>query len=400
MGWQTWIEPCAAVLRGNQIESHGYRYTRPAPHVYEYQWLWDSCFHAISYRWFDIAMAQDELLSLCAGQITEGADAGMIPHMIYWNDEGTALWGQPRQSIITQPPLVAVAAKLIYESQPDEAFLRKIWPAQVAFHDWMDRRRDPDGDGLVTLIHPWEAGCDASQRWDGPLGLQNPTPDETKATRHGLVAKLIEADCDPMTLAERGLFHVEAVDFNAVRVADLEATAWMAEILGEDATVWHERAERVRTAIQQKFIFEDGVFDLNGMDETPVKVESFAPFYLLFGGCVDQVMAEKLVSQLTDPARFWPRYPIPTTPINDPLYSPGDYWRGNVWPSVNWLIYQGLRRYGFNDIARELTEKNRDLVAASGFYEYYDPQTGKGHGASQQSWATVILDMLATEDLE
>ncbi len=126
MGWQTWIEPCAAVLRGNQIESHGYRYTRPAPHVYEYQWLWDSCFHAISSRWFDIAMAQDELLSLCAGQITEGADAGMIPHMIYWNDEGTALWGRPRQSIITQPPLVAVAAKLIYESQPDEAFLRKI----------------------------------------------------------------------------------------------------------------------------------------------------------------------------------------------------------------------------------------------------------------------------------
>jgi hypothetical protein len=36
-----------------------------------------------------------------------------------------------------------------------------------------------------------------------------------------------------------------------------------------------------------------------------------------------------------------------------------------------------------------------DLVQQSGFYEYFHPQTGQGHGTDQFSWtAALVLDML------
>ena len=114
-------------------------------------------------------MAQNELVSLVEHQFTEGDDAGMIPHMAYWNGDGSALWGRTDCSIITQPPLIAIAAKLVYERSADKGFLEKLFPHLTAFHDWFDRRRDPDSDHLVSVIHPWEPGCDASPRWDAPM---------------------------------------------------------------------------------------------------------------------------------------------------------------------------------------------------------------------------------------
>lgn len=395
MDWQTWVERSAEVLRGNQITSRGYRYTRPAPHVYEYQWLWDSCFHAITYRWFDLSMARDELLSLAAGQVMDGPDAGMIPHMIYWKGDGSHLWGRPDRSIITQPPLLAVAARLVHQRQPDRDLLAEIYPRVCAYHEWFDRRRDPDGDDLVSMIHPWESGWDASPRWDGPMGLDNPTSKQTHDARDALVPRLIEYDCDIERLMAMGSFAVESVEFNAIRAADLEALADIGEVLGEDVTNWRERAQAIQVATA-KFFRDGGFYDLDGPNEQPIVMRSAAPFILMFGGCVSDAQAAELVRQLTGPS-FWTPYPVPTTPIDDPRFEPDQYWRGNVWPSVNWLVYQGLRRYGYMAEASHIAQQFAALIERTGFHEYFNPITGEGYGPDQQSWATIILDMLATE---
>lgn len=395
MDWQTWIDPCAEVLRGNQISSGGYRYTRPAPHVYEHQWLWDSCFHAITYRWLDPDMAAAELLSMAAGQVEDGPDAGMIPHMIYWRGGGAPLWGRDDRSIITQPPLLAMAALLIHQQQPNRALLEALYPRLCAYQAWFDRRRDPDGDDLVTIIHPWESGWDASPRWDGPMGLHQPTDDESKAARHALVQTLIAHDCDAERLEAAGSFAVEPVDYNAIRAADLEALAVIAAELGADPAPWRDRACAVQRATA-RFLHDGDFWDLSSPDKTPVKVRSAAPFVLLFGGCVDAATAAELVHQLTGPT-FWTPYPVPTTPADDSAFDPDHYWRGNVWASVNWLIYRGLKRYGYAAEASHMAARFAALIAAHGFHEYFNPLTGAGHGPDQQSWATVVLDMLATE---
>lgn len=393
--WSSWVERCAAVLCGNQISSRGHRYTRPAPHVYEYQWLWDSCFHAITYRWFDAAMARDELLSLVASQVEDGPDAGMIPHMVYWQGDGTALWGQAGRSIITQPPLIATAALRVHTSEPALGFLERLYPALCAYHAWFDRRRDPDGDDLVTLIHPWESGWDASPRWDAPMGLSQPSDDVSKAARHALVDVLKAHDCDAYALTQAGSFSVEPVDYNAIRAADLEALAQIATLIREDGSRWAARAQAVQAALRR--CKRGGRYcDLSGAQETPLDVPSAAPFVLLLGGALEPDEAAQLVAELTSPA-YWARYPVPTTPTDSAAFAPDHYWRGNLWPSVNWLIYHGLRRYGFAAVASQLAERFQAVVDQHGFHEYFNPVSGQGHGPSLQSWTTIVLDVIATE---
>ncbi|MFQ3660320.1 MAG: trehalase family glycosidase [Anaerolineae bacterium] len=393
--WSSWVERCAAVLRGNQISSLGYRYTRPAPHLYEHQWLWDSCFHAITYRWFDAAMARDELLSLVANQVTDGPDAGMIPHMVYWRGNGTALWGQAMRSIITQPPLIATAALRVHASEPALGFLEHIYPILCDYHAWFDRRRDPDGDYLVTLIHPWESGWDASPRWDVPMGLSQSSDDVSKAARHALVETLKAHDCDAHALTQAGSFSVEAVDYNAIRAADLEALAQIATLIGQDGSSWAAKAKAVQQALR-RCKHGDRYCDLIGAQEIPLDMPSAAPFVLLFGGAVKSDEAYQLVTELTSPA-YWPPYPVPTTPTDSPTFAPDHYWRGNLWPSVNWLIYHGLRRYGFAAVATHLAERFQAVVDQHGFHEYFNPVSGEGHGPPLQSWTTILLDLIATE---
>lgn len=391
-------EQCRVLLQANQISSQGYRYTRPAPHVYEQQWLWDSCFHAIVYRHFDIEYAKDELISLVAKQVKTGADAGMIPHMNYWSGGGTELWGIDDRSIITQPPLIAIAAWHVHELAQDSLWLEQLYPAMSDYQQWFDRRRDPDNDHLVSLIHAWEAGSDFAPRWDVPMGLDNPSLEESRAARKAYIKILMEHDCDASKLSRAGYFSVEAPDYNAIRAADLEALASIAYVLGKhaDATYWQRKAESVRTAIQNRMIRHNGIFDLMGDSEIPIEEESVAPFILLFGGCLSEEDAAKIVQRLQT-APFWTTYPVPNVPTTHPKFAPDVYWRGNVWMSVNWLIYEGLRRYGYHEVASQLAERSFALVEGNGFHEYFNPLTGAGYGPAKQSWTSLILDMLVSE---
>ena len=39
----------------------------------------------------------------------------------------------------------------------------------IEYYDWWARYRQPDYDGLVVIIHPWESGLDASPAYDEAL---------------------------------------------------------------------------------------------------------------------------------------------------------------------------------------------------------------------------------------
>jgi glycogen debranching enzyme len=63
---------------------------------------------------------------------------------------------------------------------------------------------------------------------------------------------------------------------------------------------------------------------------------------------------------------------------------------------MNWLIIDGLRRYGFEAEADALRLKTLAVVAKSGFYEYYHPLTGEPAGAKDFSWtAALTVDLLS-----
>ena len=399
-----WLDKAADLLASNRIHMDGYSYTGPSLDTadfgrkdYANQFLWDSCFHAIIWRWIDPQKAQEELLSLASRQVTNGPDAGMLPHCNYWRNDGNWLWSQPERSSITQPPLLAVAAQLVFEHSHDPEFLAQIYEKVASYHDWFDRRRDPDQDGLVCIIHPWEAGGDAPPRWDHFLGLEKYVPEDGRAARITMVEELVRCDYDPTLLAQHGGFHVESLEINAIRAADLEAMAVLAQALGKPAEseAWLSRAEAVRHGFRSKMIVDGFPYDLAGLEEVPILQANAAQFVTLFGGLPTAEQADRLVGQL-HAANFWTAFPITNTPTDSPEYAPENYWRGNVWPCLNWLIYQGLRRYGYDDIANELASRSFALLKQSGFWEYYHPETGQGLGGRSFSWAAVLLDMIAS----
>ena len=72
---------CFELFLKNKRKLGKYQYTVPSPDTYPYQWLWDSCFHAIILSHFNIRDAKAEILTLLSKQF----DNGLIPHMIYWD---------------------------------------------------------------------------------------------------------------------------------------------------------------------------------------------------------------------------------------------------------------------------------------------------------------------------
>src|SRR5688500_614212 len=400
----TWWQKAADLLASNRIYLDGHSYTAPSLDTVDFgrkdyanQYLWDSCFHAVIWRWIDPQKAQAELLSLISRQVEEGPDTGMIPHCNYWRNEGGWLWSQPQRSSITHPPLIAVAAHLVFEHSHDQEFLASIYSKVEKYHDWFDRRRDPDQDGLVCIIHPWEAGGDAPPRWDTFLGLDTYKPEAGRAARIKMVEELVRYDYDPTALAAHGWFHVESLEINAIRAADMEAMSKIAQVLGKpsESAGWLGRAEAVREGFRSKMIVDGLPYDLAGPDEIPILQANSGQFVTLFGGLPTHNQAERLVCQLQE-ANFWTSFPITNTPTDSPEFAPEHYWRGNVWPCLNWLIYQGLRRYGYHDLGNELASRSFALLKQSGFWEYYHPETGQGLGGHSFSWAAVMLDMIAS----
>src|SRR3989338_5189331 len=125
----------------NRRTTGEYQYTLPSKEHYPYQWLWDSCFHAIILARSDPESARAELCSLLSKQFKDG----MVPHIIYWEPGILHLfrWGVEGTSSLTQPPIIAYAAWEVHRRNPDQAFLESVYPALLAYYRFLVEKRDP-----------------------------------------------------------------------------------------------------------------------------------------------------------------------------------------------------------------------------------------------------------------
>ena len=64
----------------------------------------------------------------------------------------------------------------------------------------------------------------------------------------------------------------------------------------------------------------------------------------------------------------------------DPGFMPTRYWRGPIWPILNWALESGLDRYGYSDLAAEVRRASIDLSSGGGFWEHYSPLTRQRPG--------------------
>lgn len=415
-------------------------YTVPAEDLYPHQWLWDSCFIAIGLRHIDIDRAQTELLSLVKGQWSNG----MLPNMIFSNEphyqrdrEYWSSWISPYSpdgiatSGITQPPMLAEAVWQV--GQKLNLAERRSWyklmlPHIVAYHEWLYRERDPHGEGLVLLLHPWETGLDNTPPWthelhehlmpqwirflrwtrlDGPIGFFRRDrhyipPGQRLSTLEILTyfdaqRRLRRKAYDTIKILDHGLFSIEDLTYNCIfiranqRLQDIARTLHhqLPDQLLEQISITERALQRLYDPYSKTHWSRDFI------THRLLKQPSIATLMPLYAGTVSKEHAAHLVSLLENEHIFGPNFPVPSVPLDSPGYRPDLYWQGPTWVNTNWLIIDGLRRAGYTDHADALTENTLDLVRRSGFAEYFDPTTGEPLGARNFSWtAALVLDML------
>ena len=399
-------EGAERVLRANWREGvrrdgTPFAFTCPSPRRYKHQWYWDSCFHAIAWTHIDPAYAREELRTL----LRAGRPDGFIPHTAFW--QASPLWRRAplyatarmygdtgTESI--QTPFLALAWERVAAALGEDgpAFVAEGLGPLEAHARWLTRERDPDGDGLLTILLPDESGVDDSPKYDLVYGrMAHWRPGYARLVqrcrRAGWSARLLAATTDE---------HVEDVLVNVAHALSLRALGRMS---GERE--WVARAERVEAALVERCW--DPVrglfFDLAGRDEWRVPIStwtSLAP--LALGDAIPREIRERLVEEhLLNPRRYAARFGVPAVSMEEPTFRPGfnayRVWRGAAWMNTAWLLVGGLRALGAGNEADALAGRAAAAVERSGFREYYHPRTGTGHGEQRFGFSTLVVDMAA-----
>jgi hypothetical protein len=296
--------------------------------------------------WLAVGEADRAVTELTSALADQDED-GFVPHVRYVGatNPHAAFWGRPTTSSITQPPMYGHAVATLIEAGVDV-------PAELvdrarAGIEFLLRRRHPSG--LVTVVHPWETGCDDSPRFDH-WGAED--ADRWFAVKGALLAT-VERSPTGAPLANPA-FDCASAGFNAL-------VAWNAGRLGIDAS-------DIVDALAAQW---DGAtwVDAGAASETSGRCRTL-------DGLLPLLLDDRHQAVLADlgwTGAFGPR----GVHRDEPAYEPARYWRGGVWAPLAFLLNPGG---GW-----------RAGAVASGWAEWWDADDAAPGGAVPQSWSTLAV---------
>ncbi|MFQ5792482.1 MAG: trehalase family glycosidase [Acidobacteriota bacterium] len=410
-------------------------FTKPAPRLYPHQWNWDSGFIAIGYSHFDQRRARRELLSLFRAQWQNG----MLPHVVYHHPSDNYCpypdtWDSasspeaPKNvptSGLTQPPIHATVVWHIYQNAPDKSdclpFLRWIFPKLLACHRFLYSQRDVERAGLAVCVHPWETGIDNSPKWDAILAdmrvdsahippfprkdlefvstEERPTEDAYLKFLY-LIERFKNLHYHQNEIIKTSPFLVYDVLFNSIlHRANLDLLK-IALLLSQDTgeiAAWIQKTQRG---------FEELLWDGHDMSyhsydlrrKKRIRARTASCAMPLYAAIPKPDRAELIKAHLHQVCPFHEEdrcVAVPTYDRSQEGFAAANYWRGPIWVNINWLICEGLRGYGFRELADKIRLNIIRLVDGLGFWEYYYPDELRGLGSEDFSWtAALLIDLL------
>jgi hypothetical protein len=433
---ETLAEQARAVLKANDKGA----YTMPAGELYPHQWLWDSCFIAIGLRHVDVERAKTELLSLLRGQWKNG----MLPNMIFSDDpafkrdrNSWKSWLNPSSpdslstSGITQPPMLAeavvsVGKKLLLPER--RGWYRQMWDGLVRYHEWLYAERDPHNEGLISLVHPWETGLDNTPPWMAylhdhqmPLWVRamhgtkldnfvslfrrdtRSVPINERFTNVEVLAlydvqlRLRRKAYDTNRILDHALFAIEDLSFNSIFIRANRHLRDIARILGEELPEALDANMQLSETVFDELWDEltSQYYSRDFITHEWLRESSVATLLPLYAGHISKERAEALVKLIESPHQFGLAFPLPSVPRSSAWFDSKRYWQGPTWVNINWMVIDGLKRYGYREHAEVLTDITLELIQKHGCHEYFDPLDGSPLGAPNFSWtAALAIDML------
>jgi hypothetical protein len=408
-----------AILRENDRGT----YTVPTNSgLYPAQWNWDSCLVALGFAQYDLGRAWAEMESLLGGQWSNG----MLPSILFHEDDSSyfpnsTVWkagDSVRSSGITQPPVAAIAVRYLYErtaGRERTERLRTLAPRLLKAHRWLYAARDPDGTGLVSIVHPWESGMDNSPLWDEALAViparpqsahqrrdtgfvsQSMRPSNTEYDKYiALVELFRETHYEPAQIWRSSPLLVADVGFNAILMRANSDLAFLLAEMGDTAGLQEIEGlqQRALAALEGRWSDDDGIYySLDLRKNAAVRKAGVGCFLPLFAR---NLLVDRRVALSTRLERWLSavRYGVPSYEPGEPDFDPRRYWRGPVWLVLNWMLIDGLIRNGCRDLADVVKRHSLELVAQGGFSEYFDPLTGEPLGGRHFSWTAAMSLLL------
>jgi hypothetical protein len=310
----------------------------------------------------------------------------------------------------SQPPIGAFVVLKLFERLGDLEMLRHAYPYLQRWHNFWTAmgpnglpRRDGNDDGLLEWgsdtalvgksVPSWEKNASGRMRAGWESG-QDDLPDWD------------DVPFDP----ESGTLAMNCIDLNSLYALDAWCLAEIASVLARPLDVERYRGQYQKTKMlvnttlwdEKEGFYYDRYWD--GRFSVHKAASAFLP---LLARIPDEARAQRMLKRLLDPKQFWGDFVLPSISRDDPAFRPESQqsWRGAVRPVTNYLVYQGLKAYGFDAVASEFARKSAEMFLRSwrsfGLSpEDFDSLTGEAGGDRYQSGGPLAALMAVEEYLD
>ncbi len=305
-------------------------------------WLTDIFYHALGSGLLDPQLARESIRAVLATETPEGNLPCLITGRDQWIDR-------------SQPPVCSLILWKIWKHTGADDLVELGYRKLLRAHDWWFTRRDGAGQGLMS----WgtSPGVGSGLYRSTKLGAKNESSMDNSPIHD-------ETQFDPKS----GCLDAFDVGLNALLVVDAEVLADWATSLGDEATARRltERAAGLRARISTHLWDQERRIFANRRWAGPF-VRSVAPtsFYPLLAAAVSDAQRQGLLAALDHPQKFGGKWRLPSVTRDDPAYHDNVYWRGRIWPPLNYLTYQGLKRAGCDAMAAKLARDSAEVFDAS-----------------------------------
>jgi hypothetical protein len=420
-GERCWIAPDP---HGNETKCFHYHFYRPSLTKYSAaQWLWDSGSHMISWSQLNVSNSIEDLRTMLYMQRANG----FIPETTFWANQSLGqdadnllFYGNTETTQITQMPVLAFSLRAIWNHTHNVSLLEEFVPKLVRYWRWWKDTRVLSESGLVSILHGWESGLDASPMYDEAYNVSsNPTflgmyaHFVTVMASYNLLygwnmTRILERPhaLDILNISYLDAwFYVEDIGLNAVYAAgwgilsDLakEFNETLAQECAQEEVLFTNRIVQFGWSSEvNRFVSRWRQVDGSWSPTSAETVQSVLP--LLLRHLPRELASTILTTQVTNVSKFWLPYPIPTTSASDPAFVPQEsvdlMWRGPTWGFTNWMVMEGLQVQGFLPELDTLMDRWTKLVEKSGIFEMYNPITGAPNGVEGLGMSCLIVDWL------
>jgi putative isomerase len=298
--------------------------------------------------------------------------------------------------------------------QPDLA-----WDQLMLFHDYKDEHGKPPSNMNrsrmgSTIFNPPVQGWALRRMWDANPGMFTPQRlveaydylsnwtdwicntctwpgDVLPFYKHGF-----DSGWDNSSIFDKGV-PVATPDLASHLILQMETLTDIAEALqrNKEKAAWQMRRDELLTALVDELWQEDRFVGKLKPSNTIVECQSLITCMPMeLGRRLPKEIQQALVARLR---QHQTEHGLATEVLDSPNYVEGGYWRGPIWAPVTMLIVNGLLDIDETDLARQIVDGFCNMCRDNGFYENFDPVTGKGYYDPAYTWTSSVFMIFANQ---